>query len=149
MRSVKKILLEFDPESRNLLPALKKISADFGLIDYKQSEIVAEYFNLPLSRVFEVASFYDLTPVTKSPPYIIQICSSPNCCYRGSSLIIKSLENLLKVREGDNMNPRIKLESISCLGLCAEGPVMSINGKLFTNVNHHLAIDLIKKYIQV
>jgi len=147
MQSIEKTLLEFDSESRNLLPALKKISADFGYIDEEKAVIVAEYFNLPLSRVFEVASFYDLTPVKEQPTLLIQVCDGPNCCYHGSFSIISSLESYLRIKEGEDSNPKVRLEAISCLGQCAEGPVLMINGKIFTNVNHHLAIDLVNKYL--
>jgi len=147
MQSIEKILLEFDVESRNLLPVLKKTSATFGYINNDHASIIASFFSLPLSRVFEVASFYDLILVKKKPTLMIQICDSPNCGYRASISIIKSLERHLRIKEGDASNPKVRLEAISCLSHCKEGPIMIINGETFMNVNSHLAIDLVNKFL--
>jgi len=65
MITTEKILLEFDPESKNLLPALRKISAAFGYVSMADAEKVANYFNVELSRVYETASFYDQTKTKK------------------------------------------------------------------------------------
>jgi NADH-quinone oxidoreductase subunit E len=132
--SVEKILLEFDPISSSLLPALKKISAAFGYISENDARKIAEYFSLPLSRIYETASFYDQINVKKNPDLLVQVCSGANCAVGGSFKVVREIENFLKIRTGDEFNPKVKLEVISCLGRCGEGPIVVINGKIFVNV---------------
>ncbi|OGI28414.1 MAG: hypothetical protein A2288_02750 [Candidatus Moranbacteria bacterium RIFOXYA12_FULL_44_15] len=134
MRSIEKVLLEFDPETRNLLPALKKISAAFGYVSEKDAKKTAEYFSIPLSKTYETASFYDLVWTKKQPSLAVQVCSGTNCAVSGSFEVIKEMENYLKIKAGDGFNSKIKLEIISCLGQCGEGPVVVVNGKIFTRV---------------
>ena len=132
--TTEKILLEFNPNKENLLPALKEISAAFGYISDRDSRKVADYFSLSLSEVFETASFYDLIRTKKSSGVDIQICSGTNCTVGNASKLLREMENYLGIRAGDEFNPKIKLEVVSCLGKCGEGPIVIVNGKVFTNV---------------
>lgn len=134
MITTEKILLEFDPEPKNLLPALKKISAAFGYVSEPDAGKTADYFRIPLAKVYETASFYDQIKVARQPGLIIQICSSPNCALNDSFKVIEAIENYFHIKAGDQFSPEIKLEIISCLNQCGEGPVMLVNGKVYTNV---------------
>lgn len=133
-KTVGKILLEYDPVSSNLLPALREISADFGYISKKNAQKVADYFSLPLSQVFETASFYDLIRTKNDPVLIIKVCSGANCAVESSFRIIKEIENCFKIKAGDEFNPKVKLEIISCLGRCGDGPIVIVNDKVYEKV---------------
>lgn len=133
-KTVERILLEFDPEIRNLLPALKKISAAFGYVSQSDAQKAADYFSLPLSKIHEVASFYDLVETEKQPDLVIQVCGGTNCALSGASAIVQEIENIFRIKSGDENNPRLRLEIISCLGQCGEGPIVVVNGKIFTGV---------------
>lgn len=145
--TTEKILLEFDVQSKNLLPALKKINAVFGYVGESEAQKVADYFSMPLSKVFETASFYDLIKTKKQPSLVIQVCSGANCAVRSSYKVIKEIENQLHIKAGDEFNPKVKLESISCLGQCGSGPVMIVNGNVFTQVTPNSVDDILRNYI--
>lgn len=132
--SVSKILLGYDPVPENLLPALREISASFGWVSESEASSAADYFSLPLSRIYETASFYGLVKVRKESDISIRICSGTNCTVQGSVPLIREIENHFGIREGDSFNPRVKLEVISCLGRCGEGPVVVINGTVHERV---------------
>lgn len=147
MITTEKILLEFDPQTNNLLPVLEKISAAFGYVAEQDAKKVAEYFSIPLSKVYETASFYDLIKTEKQPPLVIQICSSTNCAINNGFEILKEIEDYFKIKSGDDFNPEIKLETISCLGHCGEGPVVVINNKVFTRVTKSSIYGIIENCI--
>jgi len=146
-KTVEKILLDFDPEATNLLPALKKISAAFGYVSEKDAQKVAEYFNLPLSKVYETASFYDKIDVKKKAEILIQVCSGANCAVNGSFAVVREIENYFKIKASDESNPKIKLEEISCLGQCGEGPIMVINDKVYNNVTKSSVHGILEKWL--
>lgn len=146
MKTVEKILLEFDPKAENLLLALKKISAAFGYISEKEAQKVASYFNFSLTQVFETASFYDLIKTRKQPPLVIKVCSGTNCTFDGCQKIIKEIEHFFHIKEGDEFNPKVKLETMSCLGRCGEGPVVVINGNVYTRVTTSGVDDILRNY---
>ncbi|HAI74161.1 MAG TPA: hypothetical protein DCS28_01075 [Candidatus Moranbacteria bacterium] len=145
--TTEKILLNFDPKMKNLLPALKKISACFGYVDENAAQKVADYFFVPLSKVFETASFYDLIKTKKQPSLIIQVCSGANCAVESAYKIIREIENHLHIKAGDEFNPNVKLEIISCLGQCGSGPVMIVNGNVFTRVMASNVVGILQGYL--
>ncbi len=132
--TVEKILLEFDPEKTNLLLALKRVSADFGYICEKDAQKIADYFELPLAKVYEVASFYDFIETKKPANLMIGVCSGADCILNSSLGIIREIENYFRIKSGDENNPRVRLERISCLGRCGEGPIVVVNGKVYERV---------------
>ena len=147
MATVEKILLEFDPQKDSLLPALKKISAGFGYVSEKEAEKVADYFSVPLSQVYETASFYDEIKVKKQPSLVIQVCSSTNCAVSKSFAIVKEIESYFRIKTGDDSNPQVKLELISCLGRCGEGPIVIINDKIYTGVTKSSVMGILEEWI--
>ena len=145
--TTEKILLEFDAQSNNLLPALKKINAVFGYVGETDAQKVADYFSLPLSKVFETTSFYDLIKTKQQPSLVIQVCSGANCAVKSSYKVIREIENQLKIKAGDEFNPKVKLEIISCLGQCGSGPVVIVNGNVFTRVTPSNVDDILRNYL--
>ena len=136
-KTIQKIILEFEPEMENLLPALKKISAVFGYVGEKEANALADYFGVPESKVFETASFYDEIKTEKQPEILIQVCSSANCAVNDSFSIIKEIENSFK----------IKVQEISCLGRCADGPIMVVNGKIYEKVTKSSVHGILEEYL--
>ena len=144
--TVQKILLEFESKAENLLPALKKISAVFGYISEKEIDLIANYFSLSSTKVFETASFYDQIKTEKTTQLLIQVCSSANCSVNNSFQLVREIENLFKIKAGDD-NLKVSLEEISCLGRCAEGPIMVVNGKIYEKVSKSSVHEILKDYI--
>lgn len=145
--TIQRILLEFDPDVKNLLPALKKISAAFGYVGEKDAEKIADYFKLPLSKVYETASFYDQIKVKKQANLVIKVCSGGNCAVNNSFAVVREIENYFKIKEGDEFNPKVKLEVISCLGRCGEGPIMIVNDKVYTGVTQSGVHGILEKWL--
>lgn len=133
-KTVQKIILGYDPVVSNLLPALKEVDSVFGYISKNNAEKIADYFSVPLSKIYETASFYDLLKTKNGPAVLIKICSGTNCAVEKSFRIIEATERYFKIRSGDDFNPKVKLEIISCLGRCGEGPIVIINGKVYEKV---------------
>jgi NADH:ubiquinone oxidoreductase subunit E len=145
--TIEKILLEFDSEMKNLLPALKKINAYFGYVGETEAQKVADYFAVPLSAVYETASFYDLIKTKKQADLVIQVCSGANCTVKSGFKVAHEIENQLHIKAGDEFNPRVKLEIISCLGQCGAGPVLIVNGTVFTKVTPNSVEEILRDYV--
>ena len=145
--TVEKILLEFKTEEKNILPALQKINKAFGKVGKKDARKVADYFSVPLSRIYETASFYDRINTENQPPVVIQVCFSTHCALSGSGEIIAEIERQLGIKVGDENSSHFKLEKISCIGRCGEGPVVLVNGKIYERANVGKVKEILKEYL--
>lgn len=146
MKTIEKFLLGFEPEKKNVLPAIQAINAAFFEVDIKAAQKVADYFGVSLAKIYEVASFYDNIKIGKHAELRIQVCSGGNCSSKIAFLVIREIENIFHIKEGDVFNPRISLEVISCLGRCGEGPIMVVNDKLYTRVTPSGVHEILKEY---
>lgn len=145
--SVEKILLDFDPTPINILPVLKKISATFDFVSQEDARKVADYFQVPLTRIFQTASFYDLLKTEKGSTVEIQVCSGANCATKDACRVVAEIEKQLHVRAGDRFNPKVRLKVVSCLGQCGSGPVLIVNGTVFLRVSPSEVDDILKNYL--
>jgi NADH-quinone oxidoreductase subunit E len=144
---IQKILLKFEPKAENLLSVLKEIQKENGYIGKKECEAVAQYFALPLARVFSTASFFDQLKTKKESKKIIRICSGGPCLGEKSMEVARQIEMLLKIELENDAHPKYKLELMSCVGLCDRGPVMMIDDQIFENVKPEMVDDIIRNYL--
>lgn len=145
--SLQKILLKFEPKAENLLAALKEIQKEKGYIEKKECEAVAEYFSLPLARVFSVASFFDQLKTKNDSKKIIRICSGGSCLGEKSMEVARQIEMLLKIEMENDSYPKYKLELMSCAGLCDRGPIVMIGDQIFEKVKPETVDDIIANYL--
>ena len=144
---IQKILLKFEPKVENLLSALKEIQKENGYIGKKECEKAAQYFSLPLARVFSAASFFDQLKTKKEPKKIIRICSGGPCLSEKSMEVARQIEMLLKIELENDAHPKYKLELMSCAGLCDQGPVVMIGDQIFEKVRPETVDDIIANYL--
>jgi NADH-quinone oxidoreductase subunit E len=144
---IQKILLKFEPKAENLLAVLKEIQKENGYIEKKECEAVAEYFSLPLARVYSTASFFDQLKTKKEPKKIIRICSGGPCLSEKSMEVARQIEMLLKIELENDAHPKYKLELMSCAGLCDQGPIVMIDDQIFENVRPETVDDILANYL--
>lgn len=147
METLEKIITRFDPEATNLLSALRATTENFGYLSLKNAKVLADYFSLPLSQIYETASFYDLLETKKNPPLVIQVCSGGECSLEGKSWLVRDLENYFSIKAGEEGTGLVRLELISCLGRCQEGPVVVVNGTVHAGVNREKLWLILEKWL--
>lgn len=148
-KRIKEILKEFLPEKENLLPVIKKINQQNSFFSQQAVEMIAEYFGISKSKVFQTASFYDEIKTKKPALVEVGICDSLNCENKSSEKIIQSLENFFKVKVEDDFNEKLKIKRISCQGRCLVGPIMVVNGNVYEKVTPSFAIETVGSYLGI
>jgi NADH:ubiquinone oxidoreductase subunit E len=146
---VQQTLLKYEPKPENLLRAIKEINQREGRFSLAAAKQVAEHFGLPLSRIYSAASFYDEIRTKKIPNLLIQVCGGANCTLKQGEAVISELETFFRQKEGEeNSKTGLKIERISCLGRCLDGPIMVVNGTIFEKVNPGKALEIIMSYLE-
>jgi len=102
---------------------------------------------MPVARVYSLASFFDLIKVKKETKRIIKVCSGGPCVMNRSLEIIRQIELLLKIELNNDSHPKVKLETMSCQGLCDRGPVMMIDDQVFEKVTPEAVDDIVLNYL--
>lgn len=143
----KTILNKYPKEQRYLLAVLQDIQKKYNYLPRGALIMVQEYFDVPLSKLYSMATFYKALSLKPKGKYIIRVCDGTACHIRGSALIIDEIHRLLNILPGDTTEDgNFSLETINCLGSCALAPVMVINDKYYGNVTPALVRRILKEY---
>jgi len=128
------IIHKYKPGSREmLLPLLQDIQLEFGFLNEEAILRVGQHINLPSSKVYGIATFYDQFRFVQKGKFHIKVCCGTSCHMHGSSGILKEVERVLNIKEGQTTRDgRFSLEAVSCMGACGQAPVMNINGEFKT-----------------
>jgi len=83
--------------------------------------------DVPLSRVYSVATFFKAFSLTPRGRHIINVCMGTACHVRGSDKVLEEMEKELGIKTGENSEDlRFTLETVNCVGACALGPMVII-----------------------
>jgi len=114
-------------------------------ISEEQLNMISKFLNIPLSKVYGVASFYSMFSTKKKGKYVIEICNSGPCYVKNSTQIVKALEELLNIKVGE-MTPDglFSIEYISCFGACHIAPAIRINDEIYGNLTSEKVAKIIE-----
>lgn len=132
-----------------LIPILQDVQEAQGFISKEAVQIIGKYLNLPSSKIYGVATFYNQFRFNAPGRYVIQVCRGTACHVKGSSNVLDALQRELKIKAGETTRDGLfSLEVVACLGACGLAPVICINGEFHANVDNAKAYQLIKKLIK-
>lgn len=118
-----------------LIPILQKVQDSQGYLSKSAVLEIAQYLELPASKIYGVATFYNqfrFEPLGKNH---IQICRGTACHVKGSAAVQERLKRELKVDAGQTTRDGMfSLEVVACIGACGLAPVISINGEFHAKV---------------
>lgn len=119
-------------EPSSLIQVLLDIQARNNWLPKEALKRVSERLKVPMSRVQHVATFYKAFSVVPKGRHRIHVCMGTACHVRGSKKVLEALEDLTGVKAGGtDVELKFTLETVNCLGCCALGPVVEIDGKTF------------------
>ena len=111
-----------------VLRALREIVLEHGHVSRGQEHVVAEVFNLSRAEVRGIVSFYHDLKTTPQPPLEVRVCQAEACQAVGGRALTERVQALLGLGLGE-ANEDVALSAVYCLGLCAQGPAMQVNGR--------------------
>lgn len=118
-----------------LLEILHAIQAEFGYVDPRAVPVVADVLNLSRAEVHGVVSFYTDLRTDPPPPHLVRVCRGEACQARGAEALVAHATQVLGVALGDPApDVEVGLEQVFCLGNCALGPTITIDGRMHGNV---------------
>lgn len=108
---------------------------------------ISKKLDMPLSKVYEVATFYSMFNQEPKGKYIIEICKSAPCHVRGSNDVAKMLEEALGIKIGETTSDNMfTLQYSNCFGACDISPAIKIGEKVYGNLTIEKIKELINMY---
>lgn len=142
---VKEIVDRYGAEKSSLIAILQDMQETFGYLPKDALIFLNEAMDVPLARIYEVATFYNAFSLTPRGKYVVDVCAGTACHVKGALTLMERLERDLKIKCGETTRDEMfTLEQVRCLGCCSLAPVIRING----NIHAHLTQDEIPKILR-
>ena len=141
------VLEKYGADPENLIHILQEINAEYTYLPGDGIKRVAKKLKVPLSLVYSVATFYKALSLEPRGKHLITVCLGTACHVKGGQRIVEKLERDLGIQAGETTaDMKFTLETVSCLGCCALGPVMVIDGKYYGNMDSTKIDKVMKNY---
>lgn len=124
-----KIITRFKGQRKALIPILQEIQEVYNFLPEAALRLVSKSLNLPLIEVVGVATFYRSFSLQPRGRHHIKVCLGTACHVRGGPKVLEEFERKLDIKAGETTADRqFSLEIVNCLGCCAIGPVVVVDG---------------------
>lgn len=125
----------FKGEPSDLIPVLQSVQKAEGYLSQEAIRKISRWIKVTEHEVYGVASFY--TQFRFSPPgrHHVKVCLGTACHVRGGEHLLEVIERRLEIKPGETTaDGEYDLERVACLGCCALAPVVSLDGKIHSQV---------------
>ena len=128
-----------------LIPVLQQIQQVHGYLPRDSMKMVAAHFEITAAKVFGIATFYNQFRFNPPGRHPIKVCLGTACHVRGGREVAEELERQLQIKPGQTTTDNeFTLETVNCLGACALGPIVVLDGRYFSKVSPARVKQIIK-----
>lgn len=141
-----KILDRHGHDPANIIAILQDMQAEVNWLPEEDLRSVCTELKIPFSKMMSLASFYRAFSLTPRGKHIVQVCLGTACHVRGAVRIVDTIQRELGVEAGGtDQDLNFTLETVNCLGACALGPIMVIDGEYHGGLTSAKATRLLKQ----
>jgi NADH-quinone oxidoreductase subunit E len=146
-KPVKELIAKYPSSRENLISILQEVQAEYGYLSTESINTISSYLNLPSSKIFGVATFYNQFKLNAPGRIQVAICRGTACHVKGSLNLLDNATQILGIGVGQTTKDGLfSLETLACLGCCSIAPAMLVNGKFFGRLDKKKLEGLIEKW---
>ena len=134
-------------EKSNLMAVMQQAQDVYGYLPIEVQNIIAEGMDVPLEKVYGVATFYAQFSLSPKGDYHIAVCLGTACYVKGSGQIYDKLQEVLGIG-GDECTPdrKYSLTASRCIGACGLAPVLTVNEDVYGRLTVDDVKGIVAKY---
>jgi NADH-quinone oxidoreductase subunit E len=131
-----------------LVAILQDIQADYNYLPKESLTQVSQGLDIPLTQVYSVATFFKAFSLKPRGRHIINVCLGTACHVRGAGRVLEEIGRQLDLKPGETSQDfRFTMETVNCVGACALGPIVIIDGKYSGEMKTDRVKTLLESYV--
>lgn len=131
----------------SLISILQDVQSEYHYLPEEALRRIAERLNLPPIQVYSVATFFKAFSLKPRGKHLVRVCLGTACHVRGASSVLDELARHLGIEPGETTKDmKFTLETVNCLGACALGPIVVIDGEYFGQMTPGKVKGFLKKF---
>ncbi len=129
-----------------LVGVLQDVTQDFGYLPEEVLREISGAIEVPVSLFFSLATFYKSFRLEALGKKHVCVCVGTACHVRGAAQVVDVFERELGIKAGQTTpDGNYTLETVNCLGACALGPLVTVNGEYHSKQDQKGALKLLKQ----
>jgi NADH-quinone oxidoreductase subunit E len=146
-KKIDQIIDKHQGAANSLIQILLEIQKENRWLPKEVLEKVSKRLQVPLSRIQHIVTFYKAFSLVPRGRHEIHVCMGTACHVRGAPRVLDTVQDLTGIKPGETGEDlKFTLETVNCLGCCALGPVVEVDGKHHGKVAPAEIGDVLKKY---
>jgi len=130
-----------------ILSILQDLQAKEKYLPKEALEYIGEKLHIPLNKIYRIATFYRAFSLSPRGKHEVCVCMGTACHVRGAQRIVDQIKLALDIRPGETTKDKnFTLDTVNCLGVCAAGPVVAIDGQYFGKLSPAKVDGTLKKF---
>ncbi len=147
IKNIDRIIDKHRGEAGSLIQILLEIQSENHWLPKESLQRVSEKLQVPIARIQHIATFYKAFSLVPKGRHEVHVCMGTACHVRGAGRILDTVQELTGIQPGDtDLDLKFSLETVNCLGCCALGPVMEIDGNTHGKLTTSGTADVLKRY---
>lgn len=144
---IDQIIDKHGAKASELVQVLLEIQKENHWLPKEALERVAERLQVPMSRIQHIVTFYKAFSLVPKGRHEIHVCMGTACHVRGAQRILDRVEDITGIKAGEtDQDLKFSLETVNCLGCCAMGPVMVVDGAYYGKLAPAKSEEVLKNY---
>ncbi|MBN2342536.1 MAG: NAD(P)H-dependent oxidoreductase subunit E [Deltaproteobacteria bacterium] len=140
------IIEKYNGEASSLLAIMQDVQDEANYLPREAVEYISKKLDVPVARIYSMATFYESFHLEPRGKNICTVCMGTACHVRGAERLVEQLERDLDVSSGGTTKDGLfSIEEVNCVGACALGPLLIVNGEYHGNQTTNSVSKLIKK----
>ena len=142
-------IIENSRHDKSLLMAVMQQAQDiYGYLPIEVQTMIAEGMDVPLEKVYGVATFYAQFSLSPKGEYNISVCLGTACYVKGSGDIFDKLSEKLGIGADEcTEDGKFSLTASRCIGACGLAPVLTVNEEVYGRLTVDDVDDILAKYM--
>lgn len=129
---VNQIIDKYMEEQGALIQILLDVHQEYNWVLPEAAKLISDRMDIPITQVYRVASFYKALSLTPRGKHLVKVCLGTACHVRGGVGVMDRVSQIMGIEDGDTTKDgRFTVERVNCLGCCALGPIMTVDGEYY------------------
>ncbi len=128
------VIDKYEGNESNLIQILLEIQREERWLPKDTLERVGQRLGIPLTQIYHIATFYKAFSLVPRGRHSVSVCTGTACHVRGAPRLLDRVTESLKIEPGQTSEDMyFSLDTVNCLGCCALGPVLVLDGEYHSN----------------
>ncbi len=131
-KQLDEVIAKHKDDKSSVMAVMQEAQDIYGYLPVEVQTMIAEGMDVPLEKIFGVATFYAQFALSPKGKYNISLCLGTACYVKGSGLVMDRLTEKLGIGT-DECTPdgKFSLSACRCVGACGLAPVMMVNEEVY------------------